>query len=113
MNERSNKLLVDAIAAIDAVQSFMGNSGFDAYAANHLLRSAVERQLEILGEVCSQLDKLDIGWRDRVADLRLAVGLRNRIIHGYDSVDDEMVFETVQRDLPSLRSNFIQHLPIA
>ena len=113
MNERSNKLLVDAVAAIDAVQSFMGNSDFDAYAANHLLRSAVERQLEILGEVCSQLDKLNVGWREKVADLRLAVGLRNRIIHGYDSVDDEMVFETIHRDLPGLRSNFIEYLPIA
>ena len=113
MNERSNKLLADAVAAIDAVQSFMGDSNLEAYAANHLLRSAVERQLEILGEVCSQLDKLDADWREKITDLRLAVGLRNRIIHGYDSVDDEMVFETVQRDVPSLRSNFIQHLPIA
>ena len=113
MNERSNKLLIDAVAAIDAVQLFMGNSDFEAYAANHLLRSAVERQLEILGEVCSQLDKLDARWRERITDLRLAVGLRNRIIHGYDAVDDEMVFETVQRDLPGLRSNFIEQLPFA
>ena len=52
MNERSNKLLIDAI---DAVHSFVGDSDFGAYSANHLLRSAVERQLEILGEVCSQL----------------------------------------------------------
>ena len=62
---------------------------------------------------CSQLDKLDDGWRDTITDLRLAVGLRNRIIHGYDAVDDEVVFETVQRDLAGLRSNFIEHLPTA
>ena len=51
MSERSNKLLIDAVAAIDAVNSFVGDSDFGAYSANHLLRSAVERQLEILGEV--------------------------------------------------------------
>lgn len=113
MNERSNKLLVDAVAAIDAVNSFVGDSDFGAYSTNHLLRSAVERQLEILGEVCSQLDKLDVGWREKITDLRLAVGLRNGIIHGYDSVDDEMVFETIHRDLPGLRSNFIEYLPMA
>ena len=113
MNERSNKLLVDAVAAIDTIQSFIGDATFDAYSANHLLRSAVERQLEILGEVSSQLDKLDAGWRDKITDLRLAVGLRNRIIHGYDAVDDEMVFETVQRDLPGLRSSLIKYLPAA
>ena len=104
---------MDAVAVIDAVHSFVGDSGFEAYGANHLLRSAVERQLEILGEVCSQLDKLDGGWREKVADLRLAVGLRNRIIHGYDSVDDEMVFETIHRDLPGLRSDFIEYLQVA
>ena len=73
----------------------------------------MERELEILGEVCSQLHKLDAGWREKIIDLRLAVGLRNRIIHGYDGVDDEMVFETVQRDLPGLRGNFIKYRPTA
>ena len=47
------------------------------------------------------------------SELRLAIGLRNRIIHGYGAVDDDMVFETVQRDLPGLRSNFIEYLPTA
>jgi uncharacterized protein with HEPN domain len=71
---------------------------------NAMLRSAVERQLEILGEACSRLDKLDANWAYTVPDIRLAIGLRNRIIHGYDAVDDAMVYETVQEDLPALRA---------
>ena len=107
MSERSLKLLADAVAAIDAVNLFIGGCVFAHYASNHQLRSAVERQLEILGEACLQLDKLDPVWREKIPDLRLAIGLRNRIIHGYDEVDVAMVFETTQRDLPQLRNTLI------
>ena len=65
-------------------------------------RSAVERQLEILGEACARLAKLEPALVDSVKNLKLAVDLRNRIIHGYDSVDDEIVYLTVIEDLPEL-----------
>lgn len=39
---------------------------------------------------------------ERLPATRMAVGLRNRIIHGYDAVDDETVYRTVTDDLPSL-----------
>ena len=103
MSERSLKLLVDAISAIDSAREFVADATFDHYCNDHMLRSAVERQLEILGEACSQLDKLSDYWRVQIPDLGLAIGLRNRIIHGYDSVDDEMVYETLHVDIPSLR----------
>ncbi len=70
---------------------------------NPMMRSAVERQLEILGEVCNRLDKLDDKIALEIPDLRLAIGLRNRIIHGYDAVDDAVVHETVEQDLQSLK----------
>ncbi len=110
MSERSAKLLHDAVAAIDAEQLFMGTASYAQYAANHQLRSAVERQLEILGEACAQLDKLEADWRVKIADLSLAIGLPNGITRGYDLVDNEMVFETVCRDLPGLRSDIATHL---
>lgn len=100
---RAPKLLFDAIAAIDAAVSFLSGTSLDAYFTDAMRRSAVERQLEILGEACSRLDKLDAQWLLTIPDIRLAIGLRNRIIHGYDAVDDAMVYETVHVDLPSLR----------
>ncbi|WP_366557548.1 HepT-like ribonuclease domain-containing protein [Rhodoferax sp.] len=48
-------------------------------------RSAVERQLEILGEACARLAKLEPALIGSVINLKLAIDLRNRIIHGYDS----------------------------
>lgn len=110
MTERSLKLLADALAAIDAARDFMGDTPLSAYRENHMQRSAVERQLEILGEASAQLDKLDTAWRKAIPDLGVAIGLRNRIIHGYDQIDDDMVFETVQVDLPGMRQGFLVQL---
>jgi uncharacterized protein with HEPN domain len=113
-NEREAKLLADALSAIDTAQEFMGQAELPAYLSNRMMRSAVERQLEILGEACSQLDKLDTAWRERLPDLKLAIGLRNRIIHVYDGVDHEIVFETVKMDLPGLRASverFLKDVP--
>jgi uncharacterized protein with HEPN domain len=110
MTDRSPKLLVDAIGAIDAAHEFLGQATLSQYADDLKLRSAVERQLEILGEACSRLAKLDASWLTRIPDIHFAIGLRNRIIHGYDSVDDEMLFETIKRDLPMFRVALAEEL---
>jgi uncharacterized protein with HEPN domain len=111
MNDRAPKLLFDAISAIDSATVFLSNVSLDTYFADAMRRSAVERQLEILGEACSRLEKLDARWSSTIPDIRLAIGLRNRIIHGYDAGDDAMVFETVGKDLPSLRAALAAVMP--
>ena len=68
-------------------------------------RSAVERQLEILGEACARIARLEPPLLASVANLKLAIDLRNRIIHGYDAVDDEIVYLTVSDDLESLKTD--------
>jgi uncharacterized protein with HEPN domain len=52
-----------------------------------MLRSAVERQFEIIGEALSQLAKIDPAVAARIPDLRRIVGFRNVLIHGYDRMD--------------------------
>ena len=102
MTDRRPKLLFDAIAASDAAQSFVSGKTLPAYEADLMLRSAVERQLEALGEACVRLAKEEASLFERIAATRLAIGLRTRIIHGYDAVDNETVFRTVIDDLPTL-----------
>ena len=58
---------------------------------------------EIPDEACARLVRLDSGFIESVENLKLAIDLRNRIIHGYDAVDDEIVYLTVVGDLPALR----------
>ena len=57
------------------------------YLDNRMLRSAVERQFEIIGEALSQLAKIDPAVAARIPDLRRIVGFRNVLIHGYDRMD--------------------------
>ncbi len=96
------KLLFDAHAACLAIASFTGGANFARYSNNALLRSAVERLLEIIGEALGRAVRLDPSLEHRVAEIHRIVGLRNRLIHGYDSVDDQLVWDLVQTKLPGL-----------
>jgi len=110
MTDRIPKLLVDALGAIASAQEFLAGCSLEAYLAEKMRRSAVERQLEILGEACARIGKLEPALIEANANLRLAIGLRNRIIHGYADVDDEIVFQTVEEDLPPLKVDLEQML---
>ena len=112
MTDKTPKLLVDALGAISSAREFISNTSLAEYAADKMRRSAVERQLEILGEACSRLAKLEPALIESVVNLKLAIDLRNRIIHGYDSVDDEIVYFTVTEDLDALRGALSQLLAV-
>ena len=105
MTDKTPKLLFDALGAIESAQEFVADCTLLDYTADKMRRSAVERQLEILGEACSRLARLEPEWIDSVANLKLAINLRNRIIHGYDAIDDEIVYLTVADDLDALKTD--------
>ena len=71
---------------------------FAAYERDDMVRDAVERRLGIIGEALNRAAVLEPALVDRVPELRQIVGLRNRVIHGYDAVDDEIVWDVVQTD---------------
>jgi uncharacterized protein with HEPN domain len=96
------KRLLDALNACRAIQSFVTGHTFDEYAQNLMMRSAVERQFEIVGEALNQAEKENTELESLIPDARRIVGLRNRIIHGYDSVDDELLWQTVQTHVAPL-----------
>ena len=102
MNARLQKHLLDAVEAGQAVLDFLGEADAVRYAADRLLRSAVERQLTVLGEAARRALEAEPALRQRMPDLVYAVGLRNRLVHGYDTVDDAIVHDTARADLPGL-----------
>lgn len=69
-----------------------------------MLRSAVERQFEIIGEALNQLLRREPGLSERISDASVIIAFRNRLIHGYASVSDEVVWGVVERYLPVLSS---------
>ena len=68
-----------------------------------MLRSAVERQFEIIRGALAQLLRLDPSLRSRISDAGRIVAFRNRLIHGYSSVADDVVWGILEANLPSLR----------
>lgn len=65
-------------------------------------QAAVERKFEILGEALRRAEESAPHLAETLPELRRIVGMRNRIIHGYDAVDDEIVWDTVQSKIPPL-----------
>ena len=96
--------LWDARQAADAVIAFTRGRTREDLPEDLLLRSAVERQLEIVGEALSQLSRLDPVLARRIPDVSRIIGLRNILVHGYAQVDAERVWRIVQENLPELRA---------
>ena len=104
MRRDPRAFLWDVEQAGGAITEF--TAGFDAagYRASPLIRSAVERQFEIIGEALNRLSKEAPDLANRVPNLARIVGFRNVLIHGYAVIDDGRVWEIVTTLLPSLRA---------
>jgi uncharacterized protein with HEPN domain len=76
---------------------------FARYAADALLRSAVERQLEIIGEALAQLARRDPALAGRINEHARIIAFRNILIHGYAGVDSRIVWDVVTTKLSNLR----------
>jgi len=104
MTERQLKLLYDIKIAIDEIDSYFESESatYHNYKSNTLLKRAVERNLEIVGEAMNRLLKEDPEFT--IENALKVIGLRNQIIHGYDSVSDENIWGIITLHLPKLKS---------
>lgn len=111
MKADSPKFLWDALRAAEAVARMANGADFERYRGDEMLRSAIERQLEILGEALSRLRKSDPETAARVPDLPRAVALRNILIHAYADIDNAVVWGVVDRHLAPLVDSLKLLLP--
>ncbi len=68
-----------------------------------MLRSAVERQFEVIGEALAQLHRLDSTLASRISGHRRIIAFRNILIHGYAEVDSRLVWDVIETSLDTLR----------
>ncbi|HOT15083.1 MAG TPA: DUF86 domain-containing protein [Bacteroidales bacterium] len=103
MNEKVLKSLYDIKLAIEEIDTFFStrDKRFDDYTNDLLLKRAIERNLEIIGEAMNRILKEDP--QISIDNAKRIVGLRNQIIHGYDSVSDENIWGIVINHLPKLK----------
>ena len=74
----------------------------EAYARDAKCRAAVERKFGVMGEACTRLRDRFPEVFEKMPDARQMISFRNRLIHGYDSVDDAIVWDILVRKLPAL-----------
>ncbi|OXM45529.1 hypothetical protein CFP71_38660 [Amycolatopsis thailandensis] len=102
MQRDARAYLWEALRAAELLTEFSEGEDFDGYRSNAMLRSAVERQFEIIGEALNQLSKVDSVLAGQVPDLGRIVAFRNILIHGYATVDDALVWQVLTERLPGL-----------
>jgi uncharacterized protein with HEPN domain len=104
MRPESRKFLYDIFHAADLLSQFTEGKNFADYSQDEMLRSAVERQFEIIGEAISQLSRIDLETASQIDGYQRIIAFRNILIHGYAQVDDRIVWGLLQTRLPELHS---------
>ena len=91
MDNEIKKYLFDIQESIDSIHRYLGDRrDFNVYMADKMLRRAVEREFEIIGEAMSRIEKLDSTIE--ITSKRQIISMRNRVIHGYDKIDNEIIW---------------------
>jgi uncharacterized protein with HEPN domain len=98
--------LAHIVDAIDRVTRYTAGMDQTAFLASPLVQDAVIRNIEIVGEASSNIQRVDPVFAAEHADIpwQVMYAMRNRVSHGYAEVDLEIVWKTIQGDLPELRS---------
>jgi uncharacterized protein with HEPN domain len=108
MSKRPVDLLLDDICeAIDRIEQYISGMSFDAFSKDRKSIDAVVRNLEIIGEASN---RLPVDFKDSHTQIQWhkVVGLRHRIVHEYFGIDLQIVWQILQKDLPSLREDISQ-----
>jgi uncharacterized protein with HEPN domain len=104
MDKEIKTWLYDILNAIEEIEQFLpaGKRLFEIYKNDLKTKRAVERNLEIIGEAIKRILDKDPGFE--ISHSKKIVSLRNRIIHGYDVISDELIWGILLNDLPNLKS---------
>jgi uncharacterized protein with HEPN domain len=109
MKREVKKYLFDIKTSIESIFDFLGEKrDFFEYQNNKLLRRGIEREIEIIGEAMNRIIKIapDI----QIENARQIVDTRNWVIHGYDKVDDVVIWGIISIHLPKLKKEIEEYL---
>jgi len=102
MKREIKKCLFDINTSIDSIFEYLGDKrNFFDYQTNKLLRRGIERGMEIIGEAVNRILKIEPDFK--LENARQIVDTRNWVIHGYDKVDDVVIWGIISKHLPKLK----------
>src|SRR5215218_8807215 len=102
MDERTAKRLHDAMTAAQYFQQFVDGRTFQDFLSDVYFRSPVERQFEILSESLKAAVSRESTLNERFPELHAIVGLRNRIAHSYDELEEKTLWDVAIGEIPTL-----------
>ncbi|MEA2046305.1 MAG: DUF86 domain-containing protein [Euryarchaeota archaeon] len=88
--------------AIDLIDEYLREVGYDEFMNNRMFQDAVIREIEIIGEATKNLSLVVRNEYPNIPWKKIA-GMRDKLIHGYFGVDPDAVWETARKDIPMLR----------
>ncbi|AZQ61562.1 DUF86 domain-containing protein [Flammeovirga pectinis] len=105
MDNKTLKWLFDIKIAIEEIESYFSDipKDFFVYRENIMLKRAIERDLEIIGEAMNRIIKSTPLIQDQITSAKSVIGLRNQVIHAYDNISDEMIWSVLIKHLPILK----------
>ncbi len=92
----------DAIRACKLILEFTEGMKENDYCADLKTKAAVEREFEIIGEALNRIKTIAPVLLGHIDNWKEIIGFRNVIAHGYDVVEDEIVWDSIQRNIPVL-----------
>ncbi len=104
MNEIARKRLLDVLDACRQIDLETAGFDEDMYLSVSTTTFAVNWLLMVVGEALTVAVREEPELEERLPDSRSAIGLRNRIVHGYDSVDDRVIWNIIQKHVPRIQS---------
>jgi uncharacterized protein with HEPN domain len=109
MDNRAKKLLFDILTSVNNIENYIGKEKlFEKYENNPMLQDAVERNIEIIGEAVNKLLKIES--EINISDSRRIVDARNKIIHGYDEIENAQFWGIIIKHLPILKEEVEKYL---
>ncbi len=110
MTDLTRKLLLDITESSESIMVWCASKTFEEYPSDRKLRRAAEREFQIIGEALNRLKRTDPVVVNKIKDVSGVVAFRNRIIHGYDTIDDTAVWTIIQMKLPEFKSSVLDLL---
>jgi uncharacterized protein with HEPN domain len=111
MKDDSLAHLHDVVQAARAIRKFVAGRTFEDYSSDELLRSAVERKFEIMGEALNRIRRDEPGILTSIRENRDIVSFRNILVHGYDAIDNRVVWGVIEEDLDNLIEDVEKLIP--
>ena len=103
MVHRVDKLLLDIRISCEEIIEFCASKDLESLRSSRMLQLALEREFEIIGEALLSLERVEMErLESKIPEYRKIIGFRNLVAHGYDQIDDLILWDLVTNHIPDL-----------